>query len=411
MLIDRIMRVLNKGFGKARNFFDGVMATVDAREDTDKLLSYYTKQQVKFLDRKLGITYYILCFMIAFYIVGYMFVYKKGYLELEQAKGAVLTHASGDALASSSGKAGTRYFSAEELTYPGLENGNVFVATRQTVHKQKRGVCEDHNIPCLADSDCTSWGKGTCSPNGFCVEPSWCDQEQNEVYELDTGHLQIWTRSTIQFIKIAPDRVYSSDNNDPDPKRGSSVFSVRELLLLCEPLPVRYEEVAELGAVIEVQFAWDCNVKSKKECIPTVQARRLDTTFDPENIGFGFSYPEYIDADNRYNNEMRGVRIFFRTTGVGKKVSVSATVNKASLGAALFAIGQIIADLLMTRAFKLRKKYQARKYETTQDFSEYMEVLEEKKLKEVKPAQIEEGERLVMQQEAEWMHHLQESEE
>jgi len=65
------------------------MVALDSREDSDRLLSYYTKQQVMFLDRKLGITFYTITFLIAAYIIGYMFIYQKGYLEYEQAKGAV----------------------------------------------------------------------------------------------------------------------------------------------------------------------------------------------------------------------------------------------------------------------------------------------------------------------------------
>lgn len=387
------------------------MSVVDSREDTDRLLSYYTKQQVLFLDRKLGITFYFCTLCIAVYIVAYMFVYKKGYLELEQAKGGVVTHVFGDTVAASSGKRATRYFSAEDLTYPGLENGNVFVATRQRVHRQKRGVCEDHEVPCTIDNHCTEWGKGYCSPNGYCVEPSWCSQgsDEAEVYELNTGSLQIWARSTIQFVKIAPERVFTEDHK-PGPQRGIDTFTVRELLIKCEPLPVRYEEVSELGAVIEVQFFWDCNVKAK-ECHPDVRARRLDVIFDPDNIGFGFSYPEYISKHERLFNEMRGIRIFFRTAGVGKKVSVSASIEKGSLGAALFAVAQIIADLLLTRVFALKKKYQARKYETTKDFSDYMKEIVARKAEEVPASQIEAGEKEALEKELHWMQHLDESDD
>lgn len=392
---------------------------MDAREDSDRLLSYYTKQQVMFLDRKLGATFYFVQLLIAAYIVGYMFIYKKGYLELEQAKGAVTTHVYGDAASVSSGKKGTRYFSSEDITYPGLENGNVFIATRQKVHFETRGMCEDHAVPCLQASDCTSGAGangaefGECGVNGFCIERSWCDKEDHtgtkdpEVYELDTGSLQIWARSTIQYVKIAPERVFSTETKEPMPKRGYNTFTVRELLMMCEPLPVRYEEVAELGAAIEVQFFWECNVKAD-DCHPQIRARRLDTIFDPDNIGFGFSYPEYIDEEHRYRNEVKGVRIFFRTAGIGKKVSVSATITKASMGAALFAIAQIIADLLMTKLFKDKKKYNARKYENTPDFSEWMAEKMKKQGEQVSLASIEEEEKRVLQKEEDWMRKLDE---
>jgi len=159
-----------------------------------------------------------------------------------------------------------------------------------------------------------------------------------------------------------------------------------------------------------VQFFWECNVKAK-ECHPDVRARRLDVIFDPDNIGFGFSYPEYISKHERLFNEMRGIRIFFRAAGVGKKVSVAATIEKASLGAALFAVAQIIADLLLTRVFALKKKYQARKYETTKDFSDYMKEIVARKAEEVPAALIEAGERDALEKESMWMHHLDESDD
>lgn len=391
--------------------FHHVMASFDSREDTDRLLSYYTKQQVNFLDRKLGLTYYTCCVCIVAYIVGYMFIYKKGYLQYEYAKGAVATHVYGDALAVSSGKLATRYFSSEDITYPGLENGNVFIATRQTVHNQKRGMCEDSAMPCHRDDQCTKNGGGRCGKNGYCIERSWCSHDKPEIYEIETANMQIWARSSIQFIKIAPEKVFSTESDNPLPQRGYNTFTVSDLLLKCEPLPVRYEEVAELGAAIEVQFIWDCPVKRKDPCKPLVKARRLDTIFDPDNIGFGFSYPEYVDKDNRMLNEVRGVRIFFRTTGVGWMMSLAATITKASMGASLFALANIVADLLMTKIFHLRSKYNARKYENTPDFSEYMEELQVKKANAVSEKAIDEEERRVHLKEMSWMKQLDEEDD
>lgn len=407
-----MVRLWKKVSGACRTGYDHAMGLLDSSEDPDRLLSYYTRQQVKFLDRKLGITFNMTLLCIASWIVGYMFIYSKGYLELEQAKGGVVTHVNGDVLSVSSGKPASRYFSSEEITYPGLENGNLFVATRQSVHRQMRGVCADNSVSCTTNADCTPGGNGYCdTETSVCVESSWCDQEAlPEVYELDTGGLQIWTRSTIQFVKLAPERVFSTESESHEPRSGYNAFTVRELLMLCKPLPVRYEEVAELGAVIEVQFFWECNV-DQKDCHPTIKARRLDTVFDPENIGFGYAYPEYIDADHRMRNEVRGVRIFFRTAGVGKKFSVAASITKASMGAALFSLANIVADLLMTKVFTLKRKYIARKFEKTPDFSDHMKIVEARKKETVTDAQIEADERSVIEKEERWMQMLHESDD
>lgn len=395
------------------NKYRQFMSLLESSEDPDRLLSYYTRQQVKLLDRNLGIVYYSTLFCIGAWILGYMFIYSKGYLELEQAKGGVVIHAFGDALGISTGKSASRYFSTEELTQPGLENGNIFVATRQEVVRQQRGVCADPDTKCARNADCTRGGNGYCDVEaGVCVESSWCNMDaETEVYEMQTDTMQIWTRSTIQFVKLASDKVFSTEMDSAIPRSGYNAFTVRELLMLAEPLPVRFEEVAELGAAIEVQFFWDCNVKADK-CDPTVKVRRVDTIFDPDNIGFSFSFPEYVDDDHRVRNNVRGIRIFFRTAGVGKKVSVSATITKASMGAALFSIAQIICDLLLSKAFKLRNKYMARKFVNTPDFSDYMKHVEDKKKHQIKDEElILKEEQKIIDEEQKWLATLHEESE
>lgn len=381
------------------------MEMLESQEDVDRVLSYYTRQQVQFMDAKLGVVFLVINLGIVLFVILYIFIYKQGYLKLEQAKGAVVTHASGDALAISSGKSASRYFGIEELTYPGLENGNIFIATRLVVHRQERGVCEDFSLACGSNSDCTPLGKGTCTEAGYCKEHSWCNVDKEpEKYEMKSDTIQIWARSFIQFVFLAPERLFSTN---PTPNEGNT-FTVRQLLKMCKPIPINYEEVAELGAVFEVGFRWSCGVRAKKECIPEVNVRRLDTILDPENIGFGFKYPEYIDADHRVSNEARGLRFYFRTTGVGKKVSLSASITTGSTSAALLSVAIILTDLLLTQVFANRKKYAARKFENTPDFSDYMEKLDQRKAVAVKVEDIDKAEQDLAEKEREWQMKFQE---
>lgn len=385
--------------------WEGVLSAVSVQGDPDRVFSYYTRQQVQFLDAKLGVTFAFIQFGIAAFIVGYVFIYKQGYLSFEQAKGATVAHVSGDALASSSGKDADRYFSTEELTFPGLENGNVFVATRETVHRQMRGRCEDPDVPCLSNDDCTPGGQGICTDNGICLEHSWCSVEHEpEIYAIASDMIQIWARSFIQFLKIAPERLFTTEDEQVGPN-SDNTFTVRELLQMCNP-PVNYEEVSELGAAFEVSFRWNCNVKSK--CKPNVEVRRLDTILEPDNIGFGFKHAEYLDGGHRLQNEVRGLRFFFRTSGVGSKVSASATITTASTCGTLMSFAVVVADLLLTKVFSNRKKYMARKFEKTPDFSSYIEALEERKKYCTKISDLEKAENKVEQNEAVWMAKFQE---
>lgn len=400
---------------KARAWCEDMLAKLSNVEDLDTLFSYRTPQYVEILDRKLGIAAQSINILILLYIVIYMFYLKRGYLEFEQAKGAIATIVSGDIIAVSSGKPATRYFSSEELTYPGLENGNVFVATRLTVHHQERGICEDHAVPCVVDTDCTPMGGGTCTENNYCREKSWCDSEPlPEIYELDTGLQQIWVKSSIQFVKLAPERVFTtSDVSEPRqyPKTGFNTFTVRDLLLMCEPLPVRFEEVSELGAAIEVQFMWECNVNNLASCTPDVHVRRLDTIFDPDNIGFTFKHTEMIDEDHRVKNEVRGVRIFFRTVGVGNKFSFTAAMTKFSTALVLFGAGKVITDQLLQRAFANSKRYVARKIEKSPNFEEYLDELSEKQSRVKTTEKLDADEKRYQEKEKKWQKKLDEEDD
>lgn len=405
------MKQAKRACGQCAGVFDNVLQTVDSREDADRLLSYYTRQEVLFLDAKLGVTFRLIQLSLVAFIVGYMFIWKEGYLQVEQAKGGVVTHVSGDAVAVSSGKPTTRYFGIEEITYPGLENGNIFIATRQTVTRQMRGMCDDPSVPCITDNDCTAFGdagKGKCSEAGFCHEHSWCsvDDDEAEIFELESDKVQIWARSFIQYVKLAPEKLFTTETERNGPN-SENTYTVRQILKMCEPLPVNYEEVAELGGVFEVGFRWDCNIR-KNNCKPGVVVRRLDTIFDPDNIGYSFKYAEVVDSELRLQNEVRGLRFFFRTTGAGKKVSVAATIVTGSMSATLLSFAIVIADLLLTKVFAMRKKYNARKFENSPDFSEYMEELIEKRSHAIKVTDIDDAEMAVEEKERAWLSKFQE---
>lgn len=340
------------------------------------MLGYHTKQQVEVMDRFLGITHYLIQLGIAVYVVVYVFIIAEGYVELEGSIGLLAVQAVGDVVAASNGAQTTRYFGADEITYPGLENGNLFVATKVETINQKRGVCEDKTMQCLTKEDCSMDVGAECTENKFCKEPSWCDNEgeQPEVYKLDTSDLRIWVKSAIQFVELDKGQVFINKVDEPVmfPANDFNTFTVRDLLTLCDP-PVRFEEVSELGAAIEVQLSWMCNVDGS--CTTKPRARRIDALLDEDKIGFRFSYPFYTGKDKRQESRMAGLRFYFRTVGTGYKVSLAAIIMKCSTGIALLGFAPIIADLMMINCFKLSKKYAARKYVYSEDLGDYFERL------------------------------------
>jgi len=382
-------------------------------EDLDRTCSYYSKKQVEVRDKYLGIIQCAMQTAMVVYIVGGIFIYNQGYLDYEPARGAIATHVHGDTVSapiSSSGvQSSARYFSAEEITQPGLENGNVFVTTRLVSTRQRRGTCEDQTMPCGSDSECHTELNGLCGKQGFCVENSWCpDEDTEKVYELNgVGDMSVWIKSSIQFVGLAPGKIWSTEKDHPYPEKGFNLFTLKELLAMVKPSPVQLEEVFKLGAAIEVQFIWNCHVADDK-CKPEVKVRRLDILFgSEEERGYSFNQAEYITDDERWLNTMSGVRIFLRTVGNGHRLSIVKFVMKASTAGTLLTVAGLVTDLLMLQAFKYSKMYFARKYEVSQDFSEYMEKLAEKREFESRlPGMLSEDDRGALERDTNWQNRL-----
>lgn len=353
--------------------------------DWDKALCYDTRQLVRIRDRNLGLVLIFWQSLICLYILFGVFVFGEGYLSYDQTMGGVAAHVKGDVVAIGS-NGDYRYYSAEEITHLGLENGNIFVATRETVQKQKRGTCEDRSMPCKTSADCSKALGGTCLPSGYCEEPSWCPEGKPDHYDIDTKEVQVWIKSFVHFSLLdrnskkdpfsgiinkrpSPFIFSTSQHNATDPVPGFNLFTVDQLLRECKPIPVRYEEVAELGAVIEVVLAWNCEVwRNETECKPEMKARRLDVIFDPEHIGFTFKWAEPISDTERVLHEMKGVRIFIRTVGKGSMFDANATILKFATTTSLLCLAPIISDVIMLEFQQNKERYRARKLVLSPEF-------------------------------------------
>merc|ERR1719321_1444083 len=136
-------------------------------------------------------------------------------------------------------------------------------------------------MKCHTSDDCSKDVGAECTENKFCKEPSWCNQEPRpDVYKVDTSNMRIWIKSAIQYIELKRTKMFISKSEEPIlyPEAHFNTFTVKDLLLLCDP-PVRYEEVSELGAAVEIQWVWDCNIDVPDrvhKCQPKIQARRVD---------------------------------------------------------------------------------------------------------------------------------------
>uniref|UniRef100_A0A0G4HZW2 Uncharacterized protein n=1 Tax=Chromera velia CCMP2878 TaxID=1169474 RepID=A0A0G4HZW2_9ALVE len=369
------------------------------QQDSDDLLSYLTKRRVTIRDRTLGITNRLIQVFLVAFIIIWVVILNDGYKKFQLTEGASAVQVSGSVVGQSIGHTRKRVFAADEIVYPPLENGDVFMTTRYETVPQKRGVCEDPARPCTSDKDCLK--DGECSKTGLCKEPSWCADGEATVFSLPSSKLKLWVKSAIEFEQLNANQLFQNVGMDEKKKGGAikkfeekvseavggnplfqgggggggekskegegllpGVFTVEQLLGMCAP-PVLFEEVSLLGAMVEIGIRWECQMGHS--CSPTFSARRTDSLLRPDAIGFSFVQvlPDSSDPQKRMKITRTGIRLIFRTFGKGWKFSFTQLVFVLSTALALLSIAPFITDKIMLHLMPEKSKYRPLKEKTS----------------------------------------------
>eukprot|EP00742_Colponemidia_sp_Colp-10_P002536 GILJ01002710.1.p1 GENE.GILJ01002710.1~~GILJ01002710.1.p1 ORF type:complete len:385 (-),score=55.23 GILJ01002710.1:152-1306(-) len=361
-------------------------------EDIDSVLGFRTKKLVSIKDRRLGFIHRGVQFAVVLYIIVYVVFINKGYLKTELQTGSVITAVEGETITRENNA--LKYWDSTEAAYPPLEPGGVFIATKVLLTKQQtRGVCADPAMPCTDSSQCTR-GLGQCK-NKVCMETQWCpaedptDQIVTETFPLTgTADFLIWFKGSIKFMD-SETQFSTMVDRDPViwPDDGANTYSVADLM---EIAGTTFEAVKDSGAIFDVLLYWSCNLDLSSRCSPSLVVTRVDaSSTNPRGSGFSYRRAVYYgsgDSESRDLYKMTGIRFLVRSTGVGYRISMEAVMLQLSSAMSLLTVAQVVADFMMLYILPERKRYAAKKYDQTKDFSDMLEELERKqKDKEMEP--------------------------
>ena len=179
--------------------------------DLDEVFSYQTTKEVRMLDRRLGMVCWLNRAVVLIYVVGYVFLYREGYTEVEKSVGHAVSSVNGTTYAETiNGR--FQPFDAIDTAQPALEDGAAFIATTQYLTPfQTMGNWSDLRQPCTPEN-----AKRNCPANpplaygkcvgGYCQTLSWgphfseADTIHTTKYRLETAdNFGVWIRSSIQF--------------------------------------------------------------------------------------------------------------------------------------------------------------------------------------------------------------------
>ncbi|XP_049599589.1 P2X purinoceptor 5 isoform X2 [Syngnathus scovelli] len=374
------------------------------------LLNYKTEKYVIAENRKIGILFRIYQLAVLGYIIGWVFVMKKGYQEREEAiQSSVITKLKGVTLTNSS-ESGLHLWSAEDYVIPPNGEQVFFVVTNYIeTPNQRLGFCaESLKVPngqCLSDDDCTEGETviaghgiktGLCiNSTGTCEIHAWCPVEYSKrpIVPLlnEAENFTVYIKNFIRFPKFEFSKSNVLDTADDSYLKRCSydqvdhpycpIFRLGDLI---KRAGHDFQDMASKGGSVGILIEWYCDLdKDYSKCNPEYSFTRLDMNLNNSvTSGYNFRYARYFKDQNgetfRTLYKVYGIRFDIMINGQAGKFNIIPTIIAIGSGVALLGIGAFVCDMILLYMMNTSSFYRNKKFEII-NFKKERESIREKK--------------------------------
>ncbi|XP_072475101.1 P2X purinoceptor 5 isoform X2 [Notamacropus eugenii] len=347
------------------------------------LFDYKTEKFVIAKNKKVGLLYRLMQLSILAYLLGWVFLVKKGYQEVDTAiQSSVITKVKGVAFTNTS-ELKERLWDVADYVIPSQGENVFFVVTNLIVTpNQRQSHCaESSGVPgalCSQDSDCpkgeaviTGNGvkTGTClmgnnNSSGICEIFAWCPVENvSKPLKPLLGKAEdftVYIKNTICFPKFnfsksnvlhTKDRSFLKSCRFSPENHYCPIFRLGTLVSYTGN---NFQEMALEGGVIGIQIEWDCDLdRDPSACKPHYSFSRLDNRFAEKSVssGYNFRFAKYYqDASGeefRTLMKVYGIRFDVLVNGKAGKFNIIPMVINVGTGMALMGAVALDAQVLV----------------------------------------------------------------
>ncbi|KAM4627225.1 P2X purinoceptor 5-like [Polymixia lowei] len=366
------------------------------------LFDYKTEKYIVANNKKVGILYRIIQLSIIGYIIGWVFLTKKGYQETDEAiQSSVITKLKGVSVTNTS-ESGLLVWGPEDYVIPPQGEAVLFIVTNfKETPNQKMGYCAESpkvlDGHCSGDQDCEEgqtvvaghgFMSGRClrkdeNSTGTCEIYGWCPIE---IHSKPQGPLltkaenfTIYIKNFIQFSKFAFSKSNVLDTTDSsylkkcryneDLHAYCPIFRLGDIT---SRAGYKFQDMATLGGSIGILIEWNCDLdKGYSNCHPQYHFTRLDISMSNKSIasGFNFRHARYYKnaAGESYRTlfKVYGVRFTVMVHGKAGKFSIIPTAINIGSGLALMGAGAFFCDMVLLYLMKKSTFYRERKFEAS----------------------------------------------
>ncbi|XP_037367098.1 P2X purinoceptor 4 isoform X2 [Talpa occidentalis] len=364
------------------------------------LFEYDTPRIVLIRSRKVGLMNRAVQLLILAYVIGWVFVWEKGYQETDSVVSSVTTKAKGVAVTNTS-TLGFRIWDVADYVIPAQEKNSLFIMTNMIITmNQTQGLCPeipDKTTVCESDANCTAGFAGV--QTGRCVQfnktlktcevAAWCPIEDDSEVPRPA------------FLKAAENFTVLVKNNIWYPKFN---FSKRNILpnvtttylkscmydavtdpfcpifrlgKIVESAGHSFQDMAVEGGIIGIQINWACNLdRAASLCLPQYSFRRLDTRDLSHNVspGYNFRFAKYYKdltgTEHRTLTKAYGIRFDIIVFGKAGKFDIIPTMINIGSGVALLGVATVLCDIIVLYCMRKKYYYREKKYKYVEDYEQ-----------------------------------------
>ncbi|KAL7838105.1 hypothetical protein AOLI_G00265090 [Acnodon oligacanthus] len=361
------------------------------------LLDYKTEKFMIAKNKKVGVLFRLFQLGVIGYLIGWVFLWKKGYQEREEAiQSSVFTKLKGVAFTNITGL-GLQVWGAEDYVIPSQGDRVFFIVTNYLeTPNQRLGFCaESPKVPdglCSSSADCMEGETVTAGhgvKTGRCMNETstceihgWCPVEHSdtplEPLLQKAENFTIYIKNFIRFPKFdfSKSNVLSTANKtylktcfyNKGHHPYCPIFRVGDVVRWTGH---NFQEMAVKGGSIGVVIEWNCDLdKDYSKCNPEYSFTRLDASKESTNSatsGYNFRFARYYkDADGQtYRSlyKVYGIRFDIMVNGQAGKFNIIPTVVNIGSGFALMGAGVFVCDVILLYMMSTSSFYRERKFE------------------------------------------------
>ncbi|XP_023601852.1 P2X purinoceptor 4 isoform X3 [Myotis lucifugus] len=347
------------------------------------LFEYDTPRIVLIRSRKVGLMNRAVQLFILAYVIGWVFVWEKGYQEVDSVVSSVTTKAKGVAVTNTS-QLGFRIWDVADYVIPAQEESSLFIMTNIIVTmNQTQGFCPelpDKKSVCKSDSNCPAGSTdthssgvatGRCVPyNGTlktCEVAAWCPVEDDSnvpkpAFLKAAENFTLLVKNNIWYPKfnftkrnILPNitTTYLKSciyNAATDP--FCPIFRLGKIV---ENAGHSFQDMAVEGGIMGIQIKWDCNLdRAASFCLPR----------------FAKYYNDLTGTEHRTLIKAYGIRFDIIVFGKAGKFDIIPTMINIGSGLALFGVATVLCDVIVLYCMKKRYYYREKKYKYVEEYEQ-----------------------------------------